>query len=106
MLHLVYVDSVVVLVCTDPLDPNDTLLEVYRHDQPVVVAFNIEHDPICGDDAGGRIATLHVRRAGPSRFFDLVEPNIQRGLERWIILIPPARVNELSQGTSGNDPHL
>jgi hypothetical protein len=56
MPHLLHIDLVVAFVGTDPLDPHDTLVEIRSYDQPIVVSFDIEHDPVGRDDAGRRIA--------------------------------------------------
>jgi len=76
MLHLRHVDSDIVLVRADPFDPDDALLEIYRHDQPVRVAFDVEDDALGGHDAGGGIGTPHVRRACSACFLRFVGPGV------------------------------
>ena len=43
VLYLAYVDPVIVLVCADPLDPDDGFLEVDGNNQTVIVALDVEH---------------------------------------------------------------
>src|SRR5260370_1775674 len=105
MLHLLHIDLVVVLVCADPLDPHDTLLEIDGHDQPVIIALDVEDDPVGRDDAGSRVAALYICRARPPRLSDFVEPSVQGRLQRAMVLISPASFDEFSQSTPGNDPH-
>src|SRR5690606_28729419 len=57
------------------------------------------------DDAGRRVEPLHIRRTGPVRLADFVEPGVERGLDRRLVLLPREAVDELPQGASGNDPH-
>src|SRR5882762_7625976 len=105
MLNLAHVDLVVVLMCSNPLDPHDRLFEIDRHDQSVVVSLDVENNSFRRNDARRCIASLHVRRAAPSRLFNLVEPGIQRGLQSWLVSISSSALNELSQGAPGDDPH-
>jgi hypothetical protein len=49
MLDLRHIDPVVILVRTDPLDPNDALLEVGGNDEPVCVSLDVENDPFSAD---------------------------------------------------------
>jgi hypothetical protein len=105
MLHLRHVNAIVVAVRADPLDPDDRLLEVHRHDQPVVVALDVEHNAVGRDDTRRRVEPLQVGRAGPASPLDLVEPGIQRGLQRRLVPVPGAGLDELPQRAPGNDPH-
>src|SRR6266480_3377473 len=105
MLHLFHIDLVVVLVRADPLDPHDALLEVDGYDQPIIVPFDIEDDPVGRNDAGGRVAALYICSARPSCLSDFVEPSVKGRLQCPVILVPPASLDELSQSAPGNDPH-
>ncbi len=51
MLHLRHVGAIVVTVRADPLDPDDSLLEIHGHDQPIFVTLDIEHDAVIGRDS-------------------------------------------------------
>jgi len=61
-------------------EPDDVLLEIDRHDQPVCVALYIEDDTLGCNDAGGGIGPLHLGRVSPARLLHLVEPGIEGGL--------------------------
>src|SRR5262245_61237774 len=86
MLNLFHIDLVVISVRADPFDPDDALLEIDGDNQPVVqpvvVPLDVEHNPICQDDAGSSIAALYISSAGPPRLLDFIEPRIQGGLQR------------------------
>jgi len=85
MFHLCHVDPVVVLVRPDPFDPDNTLLEIDRHDQPVCVALHVENDALGRHDARGGIGPLHLGRACPARLLRLIEPSIQGGFHRRLM---------------------
>jgi len=80
MLHLFHVDLVVVPVRADPFDPRDALLEINGNDQAIVIAFDVEHDPVGRNDARSCVAAPDISRVGPPRLLDFVEPGIQSGL--------------------------
>src|ERR1700730_7097861 len=105
MSHLRHVDLVISLVCADPFDPDDGLLEIDRHYEAIVIALDVEDNPLRADDACRRIAPFHIRGAPPCRFADFVEPGIQRGLHRSLVLLPGEAFAEFTQGTTGDDPH-
>jgi hypothetical protein len=46
-------------------DPNDALVEIHRHDQPVRIALDIEDNPIRRADTGGGAGLLDVRKGMP-----------------------------------------
>src|SRR5216684_1746350 len=105
MFHLGHVDTVIVSVRADPLDPHDALLEIHRHDEPVTVAFDVEHDAFGSHDTRGGIETPDIGRASPACLADLVEPSVKRGFERRLIFVPGARGDEFSQRPPGNNSH-
>src|SRR4051794_373320 len=105
MLHLLHIYLVVVPVCADPLDPYDTLLEIDGRDQAIIMALDIEDDPVGRDDAGGCVAMLHFCCARPPRLPDLVEPGVQCRLQRPLILVSATSLDEFSQSAPGNDAH-
>jgi hypothetical protein len=51
MLDLRHIDPVVILVRTDPLDPNDALLEVGGNDEPLCISLDAANDLFSADDA-------------------------------------------------------
>src|SRR3990172_8765459 len=99
------VDAIVVAVRADPFDPDDALLEIDGYDQPISVALDVEHDPLCRDDTRGRITPLHLGRTTPARLAHFVEPGVESGLERRLIPVPGTRGDELPQRAPSNDPH-
>ena len=60
MPHLFHIDLIVVLVCADPFDPYDALFEIDGNDQSIIIPPNFEHDPVCRDDASGRMAAPYT----------------------------------------------
>lgn len=92
-------------MCTDPLDPHDALIEIDRHDQTIGIALHVEHNAIGSDDARGCVGPLYFRRVPPSRLLHLVEPGIQRCLNRRLVLMSGQRLYELPQSAPRDDPH-
>jgi hypothetical protein len=45
-IDLSHVNAIVIAVCTQPFDPDDTLLEIGRDDQSIGIASNVEDDPV------------------------------------------------------------
>src|ERR1051325_9256576 len=74
MLYLPHVDSIIVGMGADPLDPHDALLEIYGNNESVVVSLDVEHDPLSVDDAGRRVELLHTCGTRPPSFPYFVEP--------------------------------
>ena len=105
MIYLFDIDPVVVLMGTDPLDPNDALLEIYRHDQPVIIALDIEYDPVSCHDAGRRVEALHISRTGPICFAHLIEPGVESCLRCCLVLMARSGLNEFTKRPAGNDTH-
>ena len=98
MLHLVHIDLVVVLVRADPLDPHDTLVEVRGYNQAIVVAFDIEHDPVGRDDTGRRVVRVSYTLAATGSFrmcrkLSLAciakSPGVELQEARWVLLTEP-----------------
>jgi hypothetical protein len=50
MSHLRHVDLVISLVRTDPFDPDDGLLEIDRHHEAIVIALDVEDNPLAAPD--------------------------------------------------------
>src|SRR5258705_13936451 len=103
--HLPDIDSIIVLVRSDPLDPGDGLLEVDGCHETVVVALDVEHDAIGRYDARRGIAPLDVGCARPAGLANLVAPGIDSGLEACMVFVPDSRSHELAQRPTSNDPH-
>lgn len=96
MLDPSYVDAVIVAVSPDPFDPDDVLLKVRRYDQSIVIAFDVQDDAIGTDDARAPVVTLDLGSASPTGPLYLVEPRLERRLQRWLIAMPGTPFNELS----------
>src|ERR1700732_206700 len=96
MSHLRHVDLVISLLCADPFDPDDRLLEIDRHHEAIVIALDVEDNPLRADDARRRIAPLHIRGAPPCCLAYFVEPGVQGRLHRrWSFF--PARLSTNSR---------
>jgi hypothetical protein len=91
--NLFHID-LVVSVRANPPDPHNALLEIDGYDQPIVVSLDVEYNPVCRHDAGGSIATLYIRGAGPPRLLGLIEPCIECRLQRSIVLISSPCLDE------------
>jgi hypothetical protein len=94
--HLLDIDTIIVLVRSDPLDPGDRLLEVNGCHETVIIALDVEHDAIGRYDACRGIAPLDISCARPARLANLIEPSIDRSLEGCVILVPDSRGHELA----------
>src|SRR5258707_14120381 len=94
MHYLSYIDPVIVAVASDPFDPDNGLFEVHRHNQPIVIAFDVEYDPFVGHDACCRVAPLHVGHALPFRLADFREPRISVGTPCLLILVSGATAHK------------
>ena len=91
------VDAIVIAVCTEPFDPDDALFEIDCHHQSIRVASYVEHDPVARDDARRSVKPFDIRGVRPSRLPHLVEPSIERRLERLLVSVPGARLDKLSK---------
>src|SRR5688500_6608728 len=101
--YLRSVNTIVILVCADPLDPDDTLLIVDGGHKAVVVALNIEHNTLSRDDARGRIETLDICGVSPSSSADLVEPSVDCRFQGRLLLASGLLPDEFAQAPPGND---
>src|SRR5271156_2494368 len=89
----------------DPLNPNDALLDVDRHYEPIIISLDVEDDPPGADDAGRGVKPLHICGTRPIRLADFVEPGIECGFDRRRILLACEALEELPQSAPGDDPH-
>jgi hypothetical protein len=106
MPNLFHIDPVVIPVRADPLDPHDALLKINGDDQSIVVTLDVEHDPLRRDDAGGRIAALYVRGARPPRLLNFIEPGIEGGLQRGVVLVSSSCRDRAPQGALAKEDYL
>jgi hypothetical protein len=105
MSHLGHIDLVIGLVGADPFDPDDCLLKIGRHHKSIVIALNVEDNPLRVDDARRRITALNVRRILLICLARFVEPGIQCGFHGRPILAAGKCLDELSQSSAGDNPH-
>src|SRR6516165_393086 len=63
----------------------------------------LKHDPIGRDDAGSSKLRL-TSAALDLRRFDLIEPRIQSGVQRGMVLVSSPSLGELSQRAPSNQP--
>ena len=72
----------------------------YGNDQPVIIAFDIEDNTPVLQDAGISVFNLDVCGLYPRRFFDFIDPRLQR-LFRVRVRIP-----EITENLDGNQFHV
>ncbi len=63
-----------------PFDKDNLPLVVDRRHQPIVVAFDIEHDPVAANDAGCTVVAFHISRTVPLGSLRLIETRVERSL--------------------------
>ena len=90
---------------TDPFDPDNSFLKIDRHNEPVIVALDIEDDPVGSYDTGRRVQTLHIRCPGPSCLAHLVEPSVKRRLQRALVFVARSGLDEFTKCPAGNNAH-
>ena len=64
-------------MCTYGTDIHDTVLILYGHDQPILVPFDIENNPIVWDKTGIAIDILNICRRLPYGVLDIIIPGLQ-----------------------------
>ena len=72
------VDGVVLLVSADELHVDDLQLVRNGHDQPVVIAFDVEDHATVLQHAGAAVLRLDVSGLGPGRIRCFLIPSFQR----------------------------
>ena len=75
----------------DPLDENRSPLVVDGRHESVIVAFDVEHDPIGTDDARACILLCYVCWRSPIRGYSLMKPGVQWGLDCPLIFVANQR---------------
>src|SRR5438105_1932230 len=90
---------------SEPLDPNNSLLEIDCGYQSIGVASYVEHDPVTRDDACRCVEPFDIGRARPVRPPHLAKPGIKRRFKRWLIPVPGTRLGELSRRPPGDNSH-
>ena len=92
-------------MAANPFDPNNALLKVDCGHKPIVIAFDVEHNSIGGDDACSRIKALNLRRASPMRLLDLLEPRVERRTQRSTVASAPTLFDKFAKRAPGDDAH-
>src|SRR4051812_28129083 len=105
MFHLCDVDLVVVAVRSQPLDPDDALVEIDSNHQPIAVAPDIEYDPFGRNDTRSRVESLDVSCISPTCPAHFGKPRVERRLQSGVILVPRTRRNKLAKSPPRNDTH-
>lgn len=59
------------------LNDSQSSLVMHLHEQPVVVAFDVEHDSVSREEAGARIAVLDVLGGLPFGLAGFLIPGLQ-----------------------------
>jgi len=77
MLDRPYIDCIVILVRSEPLDENCGSPVVNVRYKSIVVASNVEDDPVRTDNTCMGEAGFDVRGVFPTCSFDFVIPSIQ-----------------------------
>src|ERR1700746_4137612 len=103
MINLSDIDSGIVVMRTEPFDPDNSLLEINCNYQPIRITSNVEHDPITRDDARRSVKPFYIGSARPFRLPYFVKPSIERRFERSLIPVPGAGLDELSQRPPGDN---
>ena len=80
---------------TDETDVDDTGVVVNFDDQPVLIAFDVEHNAVAWQDIGAVIANANILRVSPLRMLCFCVP----GPERLLGVVVP--VPELAEGADG-----
>src|SRR5688572_531796 len=89
-----HIDPIVIAVRSNPLDPDDAFLEVYRRDQSVIVPLDVENDAVGAENARRCVQTLNVCRANPPSPSHFIEPRIKSRFERLMITMPHLSLDE------------
>src|SRR5690349_14234743 len=99
MSHLLDVDGVMFRVGAHETDVDHAVGVVGLHNQPVIIALDVEHDPVVPRDARIPILRFNLSWSIPVLFFDLSVPSQKRLLRVGMAL--PKRPESLL----GYDPH-
>ena len=84
------IDFVILGVSSDKPDENNPAVVVDFDDEPVVVAFDVEDNPVSGEDVRARVEFFDVLRPAPIRRLGFMEPRFERcfGAGVFFIKIP------------------
>lgn len=95
---------VIVRVRSNPFDEYDLVQIVYGHNQPVVIAFDVEDHSIRSDNAGIGVSFQNIGWAFPARSEDFMEPRIERRFDCLLVHAAFEAIGKLPEGLSCDDP--
>jgi len=67
-------------------DEHESLAVPHKHNQPVVVAFDVEHHTLVGNERGVSVSCLDIRRGLPPCPASQGIPSLKRGLGVRVLL--------------------
>jgi hypothetical protein len=105
MINLSDVDPIVVAMRSEPFDPDNPLVEIDGNYQPIRISPYVEYDTVTRNDARRSVKPFDIGRIRPFRLPNFVKPSIQCRLERLLITMPGARVDELPECPPGDNSH-
>jgi hypothetical protein len=94
------IDSVIFFMHSDEPDVNHSIMINDQNHQPVMIAFDVKHDPVIGQKTGISVNSFDIRRTGPTCAFDIMKPGLQ-GNGSIRVLFP-----KFPQNTPADDPHV
>src|SRR4029077_4812889 len=103
--HRLHINVVILRVFSNPFDEYYLVPIVNGHNQPVVVAFDVEDHSARSNNAGIGISFQNIGWAFPAGSEDLMEPCIERRLDRLLMLAAFETMDEFPQRLPCNDPH-
>ncbi len=74
------------MMCTYETDIHDTVLILYGHDQPILVPFDIENNPVIPDNTRVPVDGFYVVRCPPFRMLYVRKPGFHAGPRVGMIL--------------------
>src|SRR2546423_247748 len=103
--HCLHIDFIVSSMGAEPLNIDDLRPIMNRYDQPVVIAFDVEHHAVRANDACSRVGPYYVRGTRPVRTLDFMKPSIEGGLHRLLLSPSFQRFDKKAKGLSRDDSH-
>ena len=95
-----YIYLVVLAVAANQSDEHQSLAVSHKHNQPVVVAFDVEHDTLVGNERGISVSCFDIRRGLPPCTASQGIPSLKRGLGvRALFPSELCPTNQLSQSS-------
>jgi len=92
-------------VRANPFDEYDLMQIVDGHNQPVVISFDVENNPLRSDNTGIGISFQNVSRTFPARSERFMKPRIERRFDRFLVLAAFEAIGEFLERLPRDDPH-